>query len=85
MILSASAVNGYKITGTAEGTVSGDTVYLCDMQGFFSMIPVDTAVINKDGNSNLRVISMVQSIVLSYLCMQVSRQHLLFLFWKMQT
>ena len=49
MILSASAVNGYKITGTAEGTVSGDTVYLCDMQGFFSMIPVETAVINKDG------------------------------------
>ena len=36
---------GYTITGTAEGTEDGDTVYLCDMQGFFSMIPVDTAII----------------------------------------
>lgn len=39
---------GYVITGTAEGTVDGDTVYLCDMQGFFSMIPTDTAYV-KDG------------------------------------
>lgn len=49
VLLSASAANGYKITGTAEGTVPGDTVYLCDMQGFFSMVPVDTTLINANG------------------------------------
>ncbi len=38
---------GYVIAGTAEGTVDGDTVYLCDMQGFFSMIPTDTAVVKE--------------------------------------
>ena len=42
----SQASKGYTITGTAEGTVDGDTVYLCDMQGYFSMIPVDTAVIS---------------------------------------
>lgn len=36
---------GYTITGTVEGTVDGDTVYVCDMQGFFAMVPTDTAVI----------------------------------------
>lgn len=40
-----NAPKGYTITGTAEGTADGDTVYLCDMQGYFSMIPVDTTVI----------------------------------------
>lgn len=49
MLLSASAASGYQITGTAEGTVPGDTVYLCDMQGYFSMVPVDTTLVNKDG------------------------------------
>ena len=39
---------GYTITGTAEGTTDGDTVFLCEMQGYFSMIPIDTAYI-KDG------------------------------------
>lgn len=38
----------YTITGTAEGTQDGDTVFICEMQGFFEMIPVDTAII-KDG------------------------------------
>ena len=37
--------NGYTITGTADGTQNGDTVFLCDMQGFFSIVPVDTAII----------------------------------------
>lgn len=41
--------DGYKITGTAEGVVTGDTVYLCEMQGYFSLIPVDTTLIT-DGN-----------------------------------
>lgn len=36
---------GYVITGTAEGTIDGDTVYICDMQGFFSFIPTDTAIV----------------------------------------
>ena len=39
---------GYTITGTADGTVDGDTVYLCEMQGFFGMNPLDSAYI-KDG------------------------------------
>ncbi len=39
---------GYTINGTAKGTVDGDTVLLCDEQGFLSIIPVDTAII-KDG------------------------------------
>lgn len=41
----AIAENGYHITGTSEGVVDGDTVYLCEMQGFFSMVPLDTAYI----------------------------------------
>lgn len=48
-LLSASAAGGYRITGTAEGTEPGDTIYLCEMQGFFSMIPTDTTLVNKDG------------------------------------
>lgn len=47
-LLSASAASGYRITGTAEGTEPGDTIYLCEMQGFFSMIPTDTTLVNKD-------------------------------------
>ena len=39
---------GYTITGTAEGTEDGDTVYLCDVQGFFNIMPVDTAIV-RDG------------------------------------
>jgi hypothetical protein len=39
---------GYTIVGTAEGTTDGDTVYLCEMRGYFSMNPVDSAYI-KDG------------------------------------
>lgn len=36
---------GYTITGTAEGTEDGDTVFICSMQGFFAMVPEDTAII----------------------------------------
>ena len=49
MLLSASAAGGYRITGTAEGVEPGDTVFLCEMQGFFSMVPTDTTVIDKEG------------------------------------
>ena len=47
LLLNASAQNGYTITGTAEGTEKGDTIFLCDMQGFFAMVPIDTAVVKK--------------------------------------
>ncbi len=47
MMANVSAQNGYTITGTAEGTVKGDTVFLCEMQGFFAMVPVDTAIVKK--------------------------------------
>ena len=40
--------NAYKITGTAEGTQDGDTVFICEMQGWFNVIPTDTTII-KDG------------------------------------
>ena len=39
---------GYAITGTAQGTVDGDSIFICDMQGFFQMVPIDTTVV-KDG------------------------------------
>ena len=39
------STTGYTINGQAEGAVDGDTVFLCEMQGFFSMIPLDTAII----------------------------------------
>ena len=45
MMACSSKPAGYSITGTAEGTEDGDTVFLCEMQGFFNMIPVDTAII----------------------------------------
>lgn len=42
---SPKSENAYTITGTAEGTTDGDTVYICEMQGFFSMMPTDTAIV----------------------------------------
>lgn len=48
-ILTASAAGGYHITGTAEGTEAGDTIFLCEMQGYFSMAPIDTAIVNANG------------------------------------
>lgn len=36
---------GYRVYGTAEKCVDGDTVYLCDMQGLFQMVPVDTTIL----------------------------------------
>ena len=44
-MLSCSQPNGYKVSGTAEGTEDGDTVFICQMQGFFNMIPQDTAIV----------------------------------------
>ena len=43
--LAMDAANGYHITGTAAGVEEGDTVFLCEMQGFFSMAPLDTTTI----------------------------------------
>lgn len=45
---SQKAATGYTITGSAEGSADGDSVFLCEMQGFFAMIPVDTTVV-RDG------------------------------------
>lgn len=47
------AADGYTITGTAEGTQEGDTVYLCEMQGYFSMLPLDSAYV-KGGKFEFR-------------------------------
>ena len=47
LLTSVSAQNGYTITGTAEGTVKGDTIFLCGMQGWFAMVPLDTAIVKK--------------------------------------
>lgn len=47
LLTSVSARNGYTITGTAEGTVKGDTIFLCEMQGLFAMVPLDTAIVKK--------------------------------------
>ena len=35
----------YSITGTAEGTVDGDTVFLCKAQGY-GLVNTDTAVVS---------------------------------------
>ena len=35
----------YHVTGTAEGTVDGDTIYLAVMTGFFQPAPTDTAIV----------------------------------------
>ena len=40
-----STPKGYTIDGTAEGTVDGDTVLLCEIQGLFNILPLDTAII----------------------------------------
>jgi len=48
MMAACSEQKGYVVSGTAEGTADGDTVFLCEMQGFFGMNPLDTTVI-KDG------------------------------------
>lgn len=42
----ATAQNGYKITGTVDDcVVPGDTIYLCNVQGFFSFVPEDTTIV----------------------------------------
>ncbi|MCQ2220161.1 MAG: AhpC/TSA family protein [Prevotella sp.] len=44
--LAASAQqNGYTVTGSCYGTEDGDSVFLCSMQGFFSMVPEDTCIV----------------------------------------
>lgn len=39
---------GYTIRGTAEGTVDGDTVYLCNITNFFAINRIDSTIV-KDG------------------------------------
>lgn len=34
-----------RITGKAEQVVDGDSVFVCSMQGFFAMVPEDTAIV----------------------------------------
>ncbi len=43
-LLQMQAQTGYTISGETEGVVDGDSVFLCEMQGYFSMIPLDTTV-----------------------------------------
>ena len=43
---------GYTVSGTAEGTTDGDTVYICEMVGYFNLNPTDTTVV-KDGKFEL--------------------------------
>jgi thiol-disulfide isomerase/thioredoxin len=45
--LCAHAQDHYTISGVADGTEEGDTVYLCNMEGFFSMVPLDTAYVHE--------------------------------------
>lgn len=45
--LAMNAANGYHVTGTAAGVEEGDTVLLCEMQGYFSMVPLDTTTVKK--------------------------------------
>ena len=47
-LMACGESEGYTIVGTAESTEDGDTVYLCELRGNFSMAPVDTAYV-KDG------------------------------------
>lgn len=54
LALTANAQEAYTITGTAEGTVKGDKIYLCQMQGFFAMVPEDSALVDKKGNFELK-------------------------------
>jgi len=39
------AQKGYHIIGTCDQCVDGDKVYLCNMEGFFVMVPVDSTVV----------------------------------------
>ena len=48
MLAACADKEGYVIRGTAEGTEDGDTVFLCNMEGFFAFVPFDTAIV-KDG------------------------------------
>ena len=54
---------GYTITGKAEGTQDGDTVYLCQMGGV-SMVPVDSAYVK---NGQFRFKGSVEGCTVRYL------------------
>ncbi|MCI5709768.1 MAG: AhpC/TSA family protein [Prevotella sp.] len=48
MMSMATAGNGYHITCTSEGLEDGDTVYLCSVQGYFSLVLEDTAYVKNN-------------------------------------
>ena len=64
LVACGQSEKGYSIVGTAEGTQDGDTVYLCEMGGGFSMTPVDSAYI-KDGQFKFK--GEVEGAVIRYL------------------
>lgn len=37
----------YRVMGRAEGTTDGDSVFICAMRGFFSLVPLDTAIVKE--------------------------------------
>lgn len=41
---------GYTVSGNIETAQAGDTVFLCSMQGFFSFVPEDTAIVDDKGH-----------------------------------
>lgn len=43
----------YHLVGTVDSLEDGDSVFVCSMQGFFAMVPEDTAVV-KDGRFDFR-------------------------------
>ena len=57
---------GYIIRGTAEGTEDGDTVFLCDMEGFFNFVPFDTAIVENGKFEFTRDTLMIAKILIDY-------------------
>lgn len=43
------SADSYTVSGTIETAQVGDTVFLCSMQGFFSFVPEDTAIVDAKG------------------------------------
>ncbi|MBR6287485.1 MAG: AhpC/TSA family protein [Bacteroidaceae bacterium] len=48
--VAAMAQNGgYTVSGVVENGLKGDTVYMCQVSGYFSLIPTDTTVMTDGG------------------------------------
>src|SRR5574344_3086149 len=65
LAMSMHAQSGYVISGTAEGTVDGDTVYLAQMQGYFQFAPEDTTIIQ---NGKFQFKGSIDGAELSFIC-----------------